>query len=163
MTDFFQEAVLVTRFDAIAFCRWLSDKCRSVITVPSEPHWLRAAQGDDGREYPWGNFFDLSRCNSFYTQIGQITPVNSFPTGSSPFGVCDLSGNAPEWVVLGSGLDVDELSNSAYFHIRGTGFDDSNKEHYKCTYRGISYTPGTERRASFRICVPSLVTIVNRS
>jgi hypothetical protein len=66
----------VSWYEAMAFCRWLSEvlgdgvgargpsPLPTTITLPSEQQWQRAAQGDDGRAYPWGKDFDANRCNS---------------------------------------------------------------------------------------------------
>jgi formylglycine-generating enzyme required for sulfatase activity len=59
-----QPVVGVSWYEAVAFCRWLSDVTGEAITLPTEQQWQRAAQGDDGREYPWGNTWDKSRCNT---------------------------------------------------------------------------------------------------
>src|SRR5438876_8823 len=48
----------VTWYEAYAFTRWLSATTRLKIALPTESQWQRAAQGDDGREYPWGNGLD---------------------------------------------------------------------------------------------------------
>lgn len=87
----------VTWYEAYAFTRWLSAETHLHITLPTECQWQRAAQGDDGREYPWGNGFDHTRCNTTDSAIGKTTPVTQYPHGASPFGVLDMSGNVWEW------------------------------------------------------------------
>ncbi|GAB4508940.1 MAG: hypothetical protein OHK0046_02910 [Anaerolineae bacterium] len=47
----------VTWFEAMAFCRWLSARTGYTITLPTEQQWQRAAQGDDGRTYPWDKHY----------------------------------------------------------------------------------------------------------
>ncbi|HID64321.1 MAG TPA: hypothetical protein EYP49_16510 [Anaerolineae bacterium] len=42
---------------------------------------LKAARGIDGRQYPWGDGFDQSRCNTDESGIGKTTPVGKH----SPF------------------------------------------------------------------------------
>ncbi len=46
---------MVTWYEAMAFCRWLSARTGYTITLPTEQQWQRAAQGDDARVYPWDN------------------------------------------------------------------------------------------------------------
>jgi len=87
----------VTWYAAVAFTRWLSAKTGEKITLPAEQQWQRAAQGDDGREYPWGNTWDASKCNSSESGIGKTTPVTQYPQGASPYGAIDMSGNVWEW------------------------------------------------------------------
>jgi formylglycine-generating enzyme required for sulfatase activity len=84
-------------YEAMAFCLWLSRKTGQNITLPSEQQWQRAAQGDDGRLYPWGNLFDNDKCNTWDSRIEEATDVTQFPMGESPFGVMDMSGNVWEW------------------------------------------------------------------
>ena len=76
---------------------WLSSKAGLAISLPTEPQWQRAAQGGDGREYPWGNGFDSSRCNTSESGINHTTPVNQYPSGTSSYGVYDMAGNVWEW------------------------------------------------------------------
>lgn len=82
---------------AQVFCVWLSDRLGENFRLPTETEWERAARGDDTREYPWGDRFDARCANLAEAQIGNTTPVGSFPLGASPFGVLDLAGNVDEW------------------------------------------------------------------
>lgn len=88
----------VSWYEAMAFCQWISAKLGLPVTLPTEQQWQRAAQGDDGRAYPWGNRFDKSRCNSREGNLRTTTPVNRYEKkGASPYGVCDMAGNVWQW------------------------------------------------------------------
>jgi len=69
--------------------------------------WQYAAQGTDGRKYPWGNDPDSTRCNP---GLGHPTPVAEYPGGKSPFGVMDLVGNV--WQ-----LTSDVYDNGSYYFV----------------------------------------------
>jgi formylglycine-generating enzyme required for sulfatase activity len=89
--------VEVTRADAIGFCEWLSEEGGRQIRLPSSAEGLWAAQGPEGRTYPWGDSFEPGRCNSVEANIGTTTPVDAFPLGAGPFGALDMAGNVWEW------------------------------------------------------------------
>ncbi len=76
--------VWVSLKDARSYAKWAGKR------LPTEMEWQLAAQGTDGRKWPWGNRFDSTRCN---VNIGHETDVNRFPAGASPYGVEDLVGN----------------------------------------------------------------------
>jgi sulfatase modifying factor 1 len=81
-------AVGIKFFDAKFYAKWLSKE------LPTETQWERAARGDKGFNYPWGEgrpIFQLPRVP------GQLDPVGIFPGDRSPFGVYDMAGNAREW------------------------------------------------------------------
>jgi len=71
--------------------------------VPTIIEWGKAARGLDGRLYPWGNEWDLSR-GYFYRGQPNITPrlggirVDKFPRGVSPYGIWGMAGALPEAV-----------------------------------------------------------------
>jgi len=88
----------VNWYDALAFCRWLSERAGIPVTLPSEAEWEKAARGTDGRVYPWGDEPpDEKRCN-FDHHPGGTTPVGRYsPQGDSPYGCADMAGNVWEW------------------------------------------------------------------
>ena len=66
-------------------------------TLPSEIEWERAARGPEGRTYAWGDeAIDPTRAN-FDFHYGGTTPVGSFPSGATPEGIFDLTGNIKEY------------------------------------------------------------------
>ena len=89
----------VSWYEAIAFCRWLSEQLDLNVTLPSEAEWERGARHTDGRVYPWGNSSDdvPQRCNMVETGLGHTSPVGMFPNGHAVCGAADLAGNVWEW------------------------------------------------------------------
>jgi formylglycine-generating enzyme required for sulfatase activity len=77
--------------DAAAFCEWLGKR------LPTEPEWEKAARGEEGNLFPWGNEFDPAKANIKASGIRGTVAVGSFPAGASPYGVEDLAGNVWEW------------------------------------------------------------------
>ena len=79
--------------DARAYAAWAGKR------LPHEWEWQYAAQGTDGRRYPWGDTWDDARVPPPDTARSPRAPtaVNAYPTGVSPFGVADLVGNIWQW------------------------------------------------------------------
>jgi formylglycine-generating enzyme required for sulfatase activity len=100
--------VWVSLEDARAYAAWAGKK------LPTEEQWQKAAQGTDGRAWPWGNLYDPGRAN---VESGATLPVGSFPRGVSPYGCLDMTGNVWEW--------TESLATDGYHYyswIRGGSF-----------------------------------------
>lgn len=85
--------VWVNWFDAANFCDWAGKR------LPTEKQWEKAARGENGNEYPWGNEFRQEYANLSSKPGSKNAPVKigSFPQGATPLGVHDLAGNVWEW------------------------------------------------------------------
>ncbi len=108
--------VLVDHQDARAYARWLSEKTARTWRLPTEAEWEKAARGDDGRRFPWGDNFEAGRLNSHDLGPFDTLPVGQFPGGVSPFGLVDPAGQVFEWTAT-------ELAKGRYV-VKGGSWDD---------------------------------------
>lgn len=85
-----QPVVGVSWYEADAFARF------SGLRLPTEAEWERAARGDEGQRYPWGDewvpAYAAHRGGKRHT-----LPVRSIPQNRSPWGLYDCAGNVWEW------------------------------------------------------------------
>jgi formylglycine-generating enzyme required for sulfatase activity len=80
------------------YCAWVGKR------LPSEQEWERAARGEDGRVFPWGD--EPATCDLAVIESGaegrgcghgSTWPVASLESGRSPYGLFDMAGNVVEW------------------------------------------------------------------
>lgn len=181
----------VTWYEALAYTQWLNgcllqwtgtptwlkEQLRKSwqVTLPSEAQWEKAARGEKGNIYPWGNMFIASNANHAGTGLDTTSPVGSFHGGVSPYGLHDMVGNVWEWTRSlydrGGVLSIFRLNVFKYPYQANDGREDLSK--YNRVLRGGSFSsePTYLRCASraklhphydygysgFRICVSLLL------
>ncbi|MEE2786119.1 MAG: bifunctional serine/threonine-protein kinase/formylglycine-generating enzyme family protein, partial [Myxococcota bacterium] len=142
----------ISQTDALAYCRWRSQRDGIEFRLPTDLEWEAAARGGDGRLYPWGNAWESAFCNSGLSHAGQprLEPVGSHPTDLSPYGVMDLAGGVADWTstVLGTkSSQGDEL-----VVCRGgswIGFD----RQARCASRVVDVASGVSLGRGFRLAI----------
>jgi len=85
-----QPVVGVSWYEAEAFARWAGGR------LPTETEWERAARGDDGRRFPWGDEW-VPAYAAHRGGARRTLAVRSIPQNRSPHGLYDCAGNVWEW------------------------------------------------------------------
>jgi formylglycine-generating enzyme len=109
--------------------------------LPTEAEWEFAASGVENYHWPWGNTFEPERVT---VAAADTQPVDSYPTGQSPFGMLNMAGNVAEWVAdayipsfyanspASNPVAEDPLAPRVY---RGGSFGNPDEAFYATSYR----------------------------
>ncbi len=139
----------VSYYEAEAFCRFLSQQQEMTCLLPTESQWQRAAQGDDHREYPWGDDPPADYLCNWARSEDQTTPVDRYELGASPYGVLDLSGNVWEWTRDVWLSDSAMSSERRQFRLRGGCWSSDSPISLRAANR-LARDPGTRQPPHFR-------------
>jgi hypothetical protein len=146
----------VTFLEARNYCEWLSKESGHQYRLPNEAEWEKAARGNDGRTYPWGDILDKEKIEK---------------ENKSTYGCRYMVGNIFEWTCSLWGIDwrkpddayrypwKPDKRNDPYAHndirriIRGGPYSSDN-ENPRCSRRtqDTINSRGMERgRYGFRV------------
>lgn len=167
----------VNWYEALAYCRWLTEKLNEQenlptelrealragarVILPSEAEWEKAARGTaDQRVRCWGEDLDPDRMNSSETGIGTPSAVGAFASGANPETRCeDMCGNVWEWtrsLLKDYPYDPHDgreaLAVEGERVLRGGSFDDTRASG-RCAIRGWGDPGDRGNYIGFRICI----------
>jgi formylglycine-generating enzyme required for sulfatase activity len=151
--------------DAKRYCEWAGG------TLPTEAQWERAARGEDGRRYPWGDDEPDPVKAGFAEDWNRGGPslVGVHPEGAGPYGCHDLAGSVWEWcldafqpdahlVRPGLGLDPCVCGTTRVRPLRG-GCWRSIDCKLQAAYRNWSHEAARHTTIGFRLCIPAAKVI----
>ncbi len=143
----------VSWYQAVAFTRWLDAKYRQhglfaqfsdrnwQLRLPTEQEWQWLAQnGNEARQYPWGEWDEQPRANTSEAGIGdRSTAVGMYPHGAAVCGALDVAGNLYEWCANNHGdPEIIDATNTSYKVLRGGAFS-SNPHGAAASYRNLDF------------------------
>jgi formylglycine-generating enzyme required for sulfatase activity len=155
-----QPVVGVSWYEAVAFCRWLSEVVGKTILLPTEQQWQRAAwalpDGEySGYTYVWGNKWNGDTCHHSVKphKSNQSSLITAYESRGniSPCGVVGMTGNVWEWCLTAYETGSQEVDGTDARILRGGSWLTDHPHYFRIVSRYVSYPDnGTEDRG-FRI------------
>ncbi len=122
--------VLISYKDALAYADWKEKQTGFSYRLPTAQEWEKAARGEDGKYFPWGNDWRKEGTNAAVSGLNYTSAISLFPLSRSEYGVEDMAGNVFEYTstlkwqktrVVMKGCSWDDLPGfcrGAYTHTR---------------------------------------------
>jgi len=136
----------ITQAATVDYCRWLGERLGRTVRLPTAEEWEKAARGVDGRDYVWGNTYEVDFSYTLENEAareshGLFAPARSLPMDRSVYGAFDLAGNAREWTSSRFGED------SPFYQVKGASASVTRGFLYCCN---ASDTPVVPTDIGFR-------------
>ena len=150
---------------AVSYCGWVDGGAKR---QPTEAEWEKAARGTDARTYPWGGSPEPS-CSHVVMEDaaaggdgcgnGSTMEVGSkSPSGDSPYGAQDMSGNVWEWVAdwYADSYDAGDTDNptgpakGTFRVLRGGPWGSIGPNVFRVAYRAITPPTASNEYSGFR-------------
>ena len=159
-----ERGVFVTWHDAVAFCRWLSEREGRDYRLPTEAEWEYACRAGTTTAYHTGDALPEAYLqnlgDSWYP--GDRTPhdVVSLRVGQTPpnaWGVCDMHGNVEEWCLdwygpYEAGRQVDPVGRAAGdFRVTRGGSHSTTPEFLRASNRAGTLPADSSWLIGFRV------------
>ena len=156
-----EPVVQVSWRDAVAFCKWLSQKEGRLYRLPTEAEWEYACRGGTRTRWSFGDDPEaIGHCAWTLNDAGgTFHPVGS--KKPNPFGLYDMHGNAWEWChdwlgLYGDASVVDPVGAPEHSGraVRGGSFDWDNVSHTRSATRLNYPSDRCYLNYGFRVCSP---------
>lgn len=132
--------------DARAYAAWAGKR------LPHEWEWQYAAQGTEGRLYPWGNERDTTRIPLPDTTRNMRVPtgVKDYPRGASPSGIMDMVGNVWQWTdeYTDEHTRFAVLKGGSYYHAQTSKWYFPQAQELNKYGKYLLMSPGLDRAAT---------------
>ena len=120
--------VLIAYDDALAYAEWKGKQTGATYRLPTAQEWEKAARGEAGNYFPWGNKWLPEGTNAAVSGLEYTSAIANFPLSKSEYDAEDMAGNVFEYTstlqqqrVVMKGCSWDDLPGfcrGAYSHTR---------------------------------------------